>query len=216
MIILLGLPKTGTTSFHHLFLTLGFKSYHQAYKHNSIANLIKDNIKKGKKLLDFIPEHERDETCLTQMDHCLSPDCCFWPQVVCYKELYHQNKDSIFILNKRNVRNVLKSFKKQMFPKKKKQTPLDKRLIKYNPELLADIPESDNPDERLLHFFENHNNNIINFFADKKDAKFIIYNIEIDSIDKLKEHIDIKDAKKLPRLTGHDPLWWHKPKRTKA
>ncbi len=50
MIILLGLPKSGTTSFHELFKKLGYKSYHWKKGNNYIGKMIENN-KKNKRLL---------------------------------------------------------------------------------------------------------------------------------------------------------------------
>lgn len=43
MIILLGFPKSGTSSFQKLFTNLGYKSYHQDKQSKKIAMLIKNN-----------------------------------------------------------------------------------------------------------------------------------------------------------------------------
>ena len=87
MIILLGFPKSGTTSFHHLFKSLGYNSYHQNYKSEySIGRLIDNQIKNNKNLLDFIPENEKIKTAITQMDHCLSENLNYWHQITNYKE----------------------------------------------------------------------------------------------------------------------------------
>ena len=197
MIILMGFPKTGTISFQNLFEKLNFKSYHQMYKNKSISLLMKKQIKLNKNLLDFIPKNERDKTCLTQIDHCI---VCkingkkklinFWPQLTHYKELYYQNKDAIFILNKRNSKSLLLSFKREMYDNKS----LYNRFIKYNNHLL---PKNGTNDEKMLYLFKNHYKNIINFF-NKKECKFIIYDLETDNINKLKKYIDIKNIKELP------------------
>tara|TARA_Y100000389_G_scaffold153331_1_gene153533 strand:- start:5999 stop:6592 length:594 start_codon:yes stop_codon:yes gene_type:complete len=191
MIILLGFPKTGTTSFQALFNHLDLKSYHQVYKDGRpISLLMKRQIFLGEGLLDFIPRDERDITCLTQMDHCLSKDINFWPQITHYEELYNQNKDAIFLLNIRDIHSLLISFKKQMFYGKS----LYDRFIHYNAHLL---PTEGSNDEKMLHLFKNHYKNITDFFT-KKKCKFIIYDIDTDKIDKLKEYIDIKDMTVFP------------------
>lgn len=54
MIILLGLPKSGTTSFHELFKKLGYKSYHWKKGNNYIGKMIENNKKtKGYYCLNF-------------------------------------------------------------------------------------------------------------------------------------------------------------------
>ena len=81
MIILLGFPKSGTTSFTHLFNKLGYKSYHWVYrsKKDYIGNWIKKNKSRKEKLLSFIPHHEGKEIAVTQMDVCIDKNNCYWP-----------------------------------------------------------------------------------------------------------------------------------------
>ena len=49
-----------------------------------------------------------------------------------------------------------------------------------------------------LDFVNEHNNNIEIFFNKRKKAKFISFDIENDSLDKLRKYIDLKDIKNLP------------------
>ena len=192
MIILLGFPKSGTTSFHHLFKSLGYNSYHQNYKSEySIGRLIDNQIKNNKNLLDFIPENEKIKTAITQMDHCLSENLNYWHQITNYKELYYQNQDAIFILNIRNIQSLLKSFKNQY----NKKISLYDRFLKYNSNLLNQ--NLNNDDDKLLELFKNHYNNIIKFYTEK-NCKFIVFDIENDNLEKLSKYIDLKDFKKLP------------------
>ena len=195
MIILLGFPKTGTISFQYLFKKLGYKSYHQIYKEGQwISKLMMNQISLERNLLDFIPKDERNITCLTQMDHCLYDKdnnfINFWPQLSHYKELYYQNEDSIFILNKRNTSDLLLSFKNQFC----QGISLYDRFIKHNKNLFS---KECTDDENMLNLFENHYKNIIEFFT-KKKSKFIIYDLNTDNINKIKKYIDIKDIKEFP------------------
>ena len=41
------------------------------------------------------------------MDVCLDKNTSYWPQIIDYKQLYKENPDSIFILNKRNPEKIL-------------------------------------------------------------------------------------------------------------
>ena len=88
MIILLGLPKSGTTSFHSLFKKLGYQSYHWKKKGKFIGSLIKNNkIKKKPLLSGFL-----DTDVITQMDVCMNNKNCYWPQIVDYKQLIKENE----------------------------------------------------------------------------------------------------------------------------
>ena len=68
MIILLGMPKSGTGSFQLLFKKLGYKSFHWIKENQHIGKMIENNKKNKKPLLcDFL-----DTDVITQMDVCLS------------------------------------------------------------------------------------------------------------------------------------------------
>jgi len=49
---------------------------------------------------------------ITQMDVCNDENNNYWPQITDYEQLYNENPDSIFILNKREPRKLLSSFKR--------------------------------------------------------------------------------------------------------
>jgi hypothetical protein len=196
MIILLGFPKSGTTSFHTLFKKLGYKSYHQHFESKKvfIAKLIKDNKRKKKPLLGFI---KNKNACLTQLDVCHSHKRSYWPQLVDYEQLYNENKESIFILNKRNPEDLLDSFKKWNGPKRMKMRSKFERIFDFNPELFNGI-EGNTKEEKFINLVNRHYNNVIDFFKDRKDAKFIEYKIETDDINKLSNYIKLKKIKSLP------------------
>jgi hypothetical protein len=182
MIILLGFPKSGSTSFQKLFTDLGYNSYHHNKNNKYIGTIIKNNKINNKPLLSNFNKND----VITQMDVCIDKNNAYWPQLIDYKQLYYENIDSIFILNKRNPQNLLSSFKRWK--------SLDKRLFKYNPELVVN-----NTDEAFIELFNNHYKNIEQFFSSQSDAKFIIFDIENDNLEKLKCYIDLKDIKIFPK-----------------
>jgi hypothetical protein len=184
MIILLGFPKSGTTSFHKLFKNLDYESYHWKFGDKYIGDIIKWNKRKGKKLLSFIDESKYDNTCITQMDVCISWRSNYWPQLVDFEQLYNENKEAIFILNKRNPCNLLKSFKKW--------NKYDKRIQYFNKELF-------NPDQDLIGLFTEHYEKVEHFFKNlKNDVKFVSFDIENDNLEKLSKYIDLKEYTVLP------------------
>lgn len=185
MIILLGFPKSGTTSFTHLFNKLGYKSYHWVYRNKKdyIGNWIKKNKSRKEKLLSFIPHHEGKEIAVTQMDVCIDEKNCYWPQITDYIQLYEENPDAIFILNMRDPVDILKSMKKW--------ANYDKRMIKYNPELFEGLIGTN--DQKIIQLIQIHFYNVIHFFQKKKEAKFLVYHIITDKIEKLNKYIDTKD-----------------------
>ena len=181
MIILLGLPKSGTSSFQSLFLKLNYNSYHWVKDKKYIGTMIKINKLLKKPLLSDFKKND----VITQMDVCVNTKHCYWPQITDFKQIYNENKNAVFILNKRDPVKVLKSFKKW--------NNYLNRLFKYNPELIQDKTE-----KGFINFINEHNNKIENFFKNKKKAKFISFDIENDSLDKLKKYIDIKNIINLP------------------
>jgi hypothetical protein len=147
MIILLGLPKSGTTSFNYLFTQLGYTSYHWTKHNKYIGMIIKNNKKHNKPLLTGFNKND----CITQMDICIDNINAYWPQIHDYKQLYYENKDSIFILNKRDPIKFLSSFKRW--------NNLDKRLYKYNPEMITN-----KTNEGFIYFVNRHYQNVTTFF----------------------------------------------------
>lgn len=182
MIILLGLPKSGTSSFQNLFERLGYKSYHWKKEHQYIGSLINNNKRNGKLLLSGFSHSD----CITQMDVCIDNTHNYWPQITDYKQIVDETPNSIFILNKRDPSRLLNSFKRW--------NNLDHRLFAYNPDLI-----SDKTDNGFVKFVENFYEEIETFFSTKPDVKFISYNIDNDNIKKLETHIDIKDISEFPR-----------------
>ena len=182
MIILLGFPKSGTSSFQELFIQLGYNSYHWKKGNEYIGMMIKNNKNNNKPLLNDFLEND----VITQMDVCMDKENSYWPQIVDYVKIYNENKSSIYILNKRNPEKLLNSFKRWR--------KYDERLYLYSPELIED--KSDNG---FINFVNIHYKKIEEFFENKPESKFISYNIENDDLEKLKRYIDIKDYKLLPR-----------------
>jgi hypothetical protein len=183
MIILLGFPKSGTTSFQTLFEALGYNAYHQNVGKAYIGNMIYENKQANKLLLsDFL-----ETDVITQMDVCRDKNNAYWPQVIDYKQLYNENQNSIFILNKRDPTKLLSSFKRW--------NDLHERLIKYNPELL-----DNNSDEAFKNFVIKHYLDIEGFFSQYPNSKFITFDIENDDLDKLRKYIDLKNIKEFPHV----------------
>ena len=188
MIILLGFPKSGTSSFQKLFTDLGYNSYHHMKNRKYIGTLIKNNKYKNKPLLSDFNKND----CITQMDVCVDKRHNYWPQLIDYKQIYFENSDSIFILNKRNPITLLSSFSRW--------NSYDQRLYKYNSELFNDdIFKGIKMDEALIKLFNIHYNNIETFFALHPSAKFMSYDIEKDDISKLNKYIDLKGIKVFPK-----------------
>jgi hypothetical protein len=182
MILLIGFPKSGTSSFQELFIKLGYMSVHWTCDKGYIGMLIKQN--KIKKIPLLTGLHKYDS--ITQMDVCISKRENYWPQLTDYKQLYYENKNAIIILNKRCPEKILSSFKQW--------GNFDKRMYNYNPELI-----DNKTDKGFIDFVEKHYSDVEAFFNSIPEAKFIVYDIENDTIDKLTKYIDIKDISVFPK-----------------
>ena len=179
----MGFPKSGTSSFQSLFIKLGYKSIHQwSSNEGYVGMLIKKNKTNNVPLLSGLEKYDS----ITQLDVCKSISDNYWPQLIDYKQLYYENKDSVIILNKRCPVKLLSSFKRW--------DNLDKRIYKYNPELI-----DNKTDEGFIAFVEKHYSDVEAFFNSIPEAKFIVYDIENDTIDKLTKYIDIKDISVFPK-----------------
>ena len=186
MIILLGMPKSGTSSFQELFTKLGYKSYHWTKQDKYIGKMIENNKKIKKPLLcDFL-----DTDVITQMDICINKDNCYWPQIVDYKQIINENPDAIFILNKRNTEELLSSFKRwRAFG-----ANFLNRLFTYNPDIIAN-----KTDKGFIEFVNNFYLEIESYFKENQNLKFISYDINNDKVEKLKKYIDIKKISTFPK-----------------
>ena len=171
--------KSGTTSFQHLFLSLGLKSIHWTYNNKFIGTEIKKNKENGRKLLHGFENID----CITQLDVCFSKEHCYWPQITDYEQLYKENPMR-FLLEQRDPIKILNSFKRW--------NNYNKRLTTFNPEILDKTD-----DISFINFVLNHYQNIINFFT-KVGAKFLTYDIENDNIKKLNRFIDTKNIASFP------------------
>ena len=180
MIILIGLPKSGTTSFNELFTRLGYRTYHWKKGHEYIGTS-GQNKERNRPLL----EGGKDDY-ITQMDVCISKEHC------CSRKLSTTNN---CIENPDNLHpeqtgsdKVLSSFKKW----NALGGPMDRRLFMYNPELVAQL------DDGFVSFVHEHYSNIERFFSTCPDARFVSYDVERDSLEKLRQHIDIMHFDALP------------------
>lgn len=206
MIIIIGFNKTGTSSFQELFTKLGYESHHFFWNENRLntillSDIIKHQKRNGRPLLGFITPERYERICLTQMDACFSPETNYWPQIVDFQRLYEENPQAIFILNKRNPQTLLQSFKNW----RPNWTPtkglsLYERIFMYNPEFFEPYQHLPTQEEQFVQFAQAHYDRVEAYFQTKPEAKFIIYDIEKDTLEKLAAHIDLKGLTQFPRV----------------
>lgn len=188
MIILIGFSKCGTTSFDYLFKQLGLKTIHShTPRHEEIAGELIYKAKEENKLLLTYLEHY---DAITELNYSIydkntNKQIYYYPQIYLIEELYNQYKDVVFILNNRNIKDHLKSFK------------IYNIFINDNIEYFNKYYYNYSNEDKFTKFLEDYYKKIRILF---KDAKFIDYNIDTDTIHKLSKYIDIKDIKVLPHL----------------
>lgn len=176
-IILLGFPKSGTSSFQDLFELMGLKSVHWHYGKNREFHVGSSMYKarsEGKPLFHYLKQFD----CVTQMDVCLNAQLNYWPQVDLLEEIYGQYPDAIYILNTRPTDKILKSIQKW--------GDLQDRILEYH-----DIKSyrGSSADEKVCNWMEDHFARVRTLFAG--NPNFIEFNIERDSLEDLRDLIEI-------------------------
>jgi len=197
LILIIGFPKTGTSSFNKLFTILKFKTYHQIFEKTkpSIGTMINTNYKNGDRLLNFLDNDINNSNiqhiCVTQMDVHTNRHEAFFPQIDHLKQLYEENPNAVFILNKRDPLSLLQSLKKWM--------KYDERFRQFTPHLFKHI-EASTQDDSMLQLIQSHYKNVVTFFENKPKAKFVVFDIENDQVTKLSPYIDLGDITTFPHI----------------
>jgi hypothetical protein len=178
MIIVIGLPKSGTTSFNYLFQQLGYKTIHSHNEDHSIivGELIELAYKNNKPLLYYI--EEKGINVISELSYSML-NKKYWPQFNYINDIIDNYEDIIYILNRRDITNHIKCLK---------YFNIDKIIL---------------DDNNFNISIENVIENFYIFIKNKLvglNRKFIEYDIDIDNIDKLKEYIDIKEITTFPHI----------------
>ena len=172
MIIFLGFPLLNDANL--IFdIFKNYKIVHFIFNKKYVGNIIKENKKNKKPLLNNFKNFH----CITQLDVCIDKDNCYWPQIIDYEQLYNENKDSIFILNKRNPMKIYTFFKNW--------NNLLERFYKYN---------SCNSYDDFINYVNNHYNNI-EFFFKNKSCKYYSINLDSYDIENLKKFLNTNKKK---------------------
>jgi len=178
MIIVIGLPKSGTTSFNELFRNLGYKTIHSHNENHSliVGELIELAFNENKPLLYYI-EKEGIEV-ITELSYSLR-NKKYWPQFNYLYNIIEYYDKIIYILNKRNIQDHIKSLK----------------YFEIDNIIINDNNFEDNIENIIETFYINIKKKLIEY-----DRKFIEFDIDIDKIDKLNTYIDTKDIDIFPHL----------------
>lgn len=164
-------------SFQNLFEAMNIKSAHWQVTEGYVGELIYKARSENKKLLHYLHNYE----AVTQMDICLSQHLNFWPQIDLTEEIAYQYPTSTFILHTRNPEHILKSVKKwgNLY-----QRILDFREF-HGSETLSD-------DEKIIFWIDEHYRHVRKVFSGR--TNFIEFDIENDSIEKLRVPLNIPDT----------------------
>ncbi len=185
-IILVGLPKCGTTSFHQFLQKLNFKSAHfRAGARYVVGETILKAKSENLPMLHYLTEFD----AITEMARVGKPiygKSCYFPQAEDLQTLYEENQDALFILNSRAVEKHARSM--QMFPY------YGRLLQRFCPDYLPGN-SSMTTIERYELFISEHNQRVRDFFASKPESKYVEFKIEDGDVNIFKPFFDPRDEK---------------------
>jgi hypothetical protein len=178
MILIIGFPKAGTTSFDYLLTELGYKTIHSHTEdHNIIVGeLIEEAKNNNEPLLSYIEKYGYN--AITEMNYSIYPKT-YWPQFTHIKEIVKEYQDAVFILNKRDIKKHVKCL----------QSLSIDEIIKKDNKLDEDI------ENIIIKYYDN-----IEKIMKENNRKYIEYNIDTDDISKLQKYIDLKGISTFPHL----------------
>jgi hypothetical protein len=143
-ILVMGMPKSGTTSINDFFQCNGLTASHQYCGGVGFCGLaIRDNLHRH-----LPPLHGFDERfdVFTQLDTNIPPSKCYYPQMQALEEIHQHYPNTTLILNTRNSTAWLHSVNTW--------SGMRKRFIKCD---LPGFPEGVGAkDEEMLEFYQNH------------------------------------------------------------
>jgi hypothetical protein len=187
-IFVIGFPKSGTTSIQESLTAAGISSVHWGVNDIFVGTSIQKAKNQNKPLLSEINVYQ----AFTQMETCIDKDRCYWPQLIDIPLLDQQYPNSKFIFNDRNIDNWVRSLREWNIntgPIRQKGQSLIERIIRLN---IPGLPRGKGKtDEELKYWYLEHKNNMMDFFQYK--SNFTIFDIELDSGDKLAEFLEIQN-----------------------
>lgn len=178
MILIIGFPKAGTASFDYLFKNLGYKTLHSHTEyHDIIAGELIDRAKKeNKPRLTYIQQYGYD--VITELNYSVYPKV-YWPQFTDVINIIQEYDDVIYILNKRNIDDHIKSLK---------HFHIDE-IIKEDNNFNNDIKDI------IYNYYDTIEKTMAIY-----DRKYLEYNIDTDDISKLTKYIDLKGISTFPHV----------------
>ena len=185
LIILIGFPKAGTSSLHHLFKQLGMDSSHGgAGDPGCLGDILRTKYESTGNLLDDAPP----DAAWCELTGPWHWPRLFFPQLL-FRQMAEERPDTLFILNYRNPDSLLSSWRRW-------SPNLCEAMLKYRSDLLQSYKGS--ADARMKAFMVRHYCDVRSFFAERSDLKFIEIDIEDGNIEPLGRYLDLGGITKLP------------------
>lgn len=158
---MVGIQKSGTTSYQEWFTAIGLKSAHCQVKEGPVAGLIFQAKNEDLPLLHYLDDYD----AISEINHDMPVKgifSCYYPQISEMEGLYIENPDALFILNTRNVQQQVASMLK---------SGTGRNILRNCKQYLRD----DNTGEPigLDTWIMQHNAKIRTFFGARPEAKFV-------------------------------------------
>lgn len=177
MILIIGFPKAGTTSFDYLLKQLGYRTIHShSEDHSVIAGELIDRARReNKPLLHYV--EALGYHAITELNFSIHPKT-YWPQFTCIHDII-RDYDITYILNKRDIHKHVRCLKILQIDE----------IMKRDNYLTGDI------EAIIIKYYDD-----IKKTMEQYGRTYIEYNIDTDDISKLKSLIDIKDITRFPHM----------------
>lgn len=185
-VFFIGYNRTATTSFHHLFQSAGYKSWHCIRPMGGhIGKYLMNNMQEDRYILEGLEDAD------VLSDLCYAKMGVFFEGTHAFKLLHHAHPDAYFVLNTRSMDSWIKSRTKH------KRGDFIQRCMKLYKVRTKEEVQQIWREER-----DKWETKIRNYFSLVPDANFIEFNIETDDISKLIDFVS-PDYKLLRSKWGH-------------
>jgi hypothetical protein len=181
--LLVGLPKSGTSSFQTLFTKLNMKSVHWQDRNNPpVGVLIRKAKEEGRLLLHYLQDYD----AITQLDM-FQGNPCYFPQFDDMKLIMKQYPDITYILNSRNVNDHANSMAKW-------RMNLELLLHSFCGNYLRGYQKLSSMRAKTVQFITDHNQYIRDVFSNSS-CKFMEFNLDNPNMTQLESLVDMKGLK---------------------
>ena len=162
-------------------------NFENASFHSYVGPMMEFALRNNESLLYYLSE---SVDALSQMDYCLKlkEGPCVWPQLIHYELLYDQYPKALFVLMRRNISSHIESISNWFY----RDSNLRARIVGHD---VPYLPKGrGQTDEEMTQWIHGHYARIIRFFnhTQKRQERFIQFDIERDSIEKLKAFFHCK------------------------